>query len=299
MYAEEDTRRPTVCVIYPDTAPPARFVFLDILRGVESRLSPRRLCPFALPEPAEKSSLKQFLDASKPRVVVTLGRAATEAFERIEPSRPYVIGALDLSPQTRPSASGVSLSVDPQVVFERLKRIAPAVKRIFVVYDPSRDEWVITRAREVAASLGLELHAEAASDIVGSAPIYGRLIRSANSATDALWLTANSSLIGDVNLVGYLVEQSWLRRVIVFSNILEHARAGVLFSTYPDTEALGRRLGELAEEMERDPRKVPGIEPLHDIRLALNARVARHLGLLAGLELRQFDMVFGATETLP
>lgn len=299
-YAEEtDETRPTVCVFYPDVPPPNRLVFLDILRGIESRFSPQNLCSRALEEPTDRSSLKQYVAETRPRVVVTLGRVATQAFEATRLSLPQIIGALDLSPATRPSASGVSLTVDPEVLFQRLQRIVPTVKRVFVVYDPRRDSWIIERAKAAAASLGLELRAETASNIIESAPIYGRWVRSAKSATDAIWLTSNSSLAGDMNLVGYLIEKSWLRRVIVFSNILEHARAGVLFATYPDTENLGRRLGTMAEQAARTPDKPLGIEPLRDIRVAFNVRIARHLPFLPRIPVDDVDMVFGNTESEP
>ncbi|MGH8589590.1 MAG: hypothetical protein ACREXX_09740 [Gammaproteobacteria bacterium] len=50
----------------------------------------------------------------------------------------------------------MSLTVDPEVLFQRFQRIVPTVKRVFVVYDPRRDSWIIERAKAAAASLGLE-----------------------------------------------------------------------------------------------------------------------------------------------
>jgi len=113
-----------------------------------------------------------------------------------------------LGSASRASHSAVGLRCElngrSRSLFQRLQRIVPTVKRVFVVYDPRRDSWIIERAKAAAASLGLELRVETASNIIESAPIYGRWVRSAKSATDAIWLTSNSSLAGDMNLVGYL-----------------------------------------------------------------------------------------------
>jgi hypothetical protein len=53
-------------------------------------------------------------------VVVTLGRVATQSYEASGARVPQFIGALDVSPQTRPGASGVSLAVDPDRLFGQL-----------------------------------------------------------------------------------------------------------------------------------------------------------------------------------
>jgi putative ABC transport system substrate-binding protein len=246
--------------------------------------------------PADPARLRDFVDTQSPRVVVTLGRVATQAYEASGASVPQLIGALDVSPQTRPGASGVSLAVDPDLLFERLLAMAPTVKRVWVVYDPRRDAWVMERARRAAAAHGLELRAETASTLVEAAPKYGEYVRNARSGLDALWLTSNTALTHDPSLLSYLIEQAWLRRVILFSDTLEHAQAGMLFAPYPDTSALGQRLGEMALRLADAPDKPLGIEMLRDIKIALNARIARHLGLLRGpRDLDRFDLVLDAT----
>jgi ABC-type uncharacterized transport system substrate-binding protein len=130
---------------------------------------------------------------------------------------------------------------------------------------------------------------------VDAAPQYGEYVRNARSGLDALWLTSNTALTGDPSLLSYLIEQAWLRRVVVFSETLDHAQAGVLFAPYPDTQALGKRLGTLALQLAEEPGKPLGIEMLRDIKVAVNARIARHLGLLQGQEdLSRFDRVLDA-----
>jgi putative ABC transport system substrate-binding protein len=283
-------------VLYPDVPAPYRKVFKEIADGIAQSVDARPLCAMTLTNPADPARIRDFVNTQSPQVVVTLGRIATQAYEASGSVVPQLIGALDISLQTRPGASGMSLAVDPDLLFEQLLAIAPRVKRVLVVYDPRRDTWVMERARRAAAARGLELHMEAVSTLVEAAPKYGEYVRNARSGLDALWLTSNTALTRDPSLRSYLIEQAWLRRVILFSDTLEHAQAGMLFAPYPDARALGKRLGEMALRLADAPDKPLGIEMLRDIKIALNARIARHLGLLHGQkDLERFDLVLDAT----
>jgi putative ABC transport system substrate-binding protein len=281
-----------VGVLSPEVSPPYQEVFKEIADGIAQRVGADALCSMVLNNPADPARLQDFIHARSPQSVVTLGRVPTQAYEASGAGSPQLIGALDISPRTRRAASGVSLAVDPDRLFEWLRRVAPTVKRVWVVYDPRREAWVMERTRRAAAARGLELHAGTASTLLEAAPQYGEYVRRARRGLDALWLTSNRALTGDPNLLSYLIEQAWLRQVIVFSERLEDAQAGVLFASYPDTKALGRRLGALALRLAAEPSEPLGIEPLQDIKVAVNARVARHLGLIQGQEdLRRFDRV--------
>jgi putative ABC transport system substrate-binding protein len=285
-----------VCVLYPDVPPPYDTVFSDILKGLETAAIHRALCTRALEEAPNPSALALWVKREQPKVVVSLGRLAMQTFEATQTAIPQIIGAVDISPGTRPTATGISLAVDPEIVFTKLHAMAPTVRRVLVVYDPTHDAWVIERARQVAAQLGLEVQAEPASTLVEAAPKYARYARTATPETDAIWLTSNTALIDDPDLLAYLIEQAWARRIVTFSGTLQHVQSGVLFGTFADTQALGRRLAALAAQRIEHPNERLGIELLRDIRTAVNVRVARHLGLFKGHEdLRAFDRVIDAS----
>ena len=81
--------------------------------------------------------------------------------------------------------------------------------------------------------------------------------------------------------------------------LLDHAQAGALFAAYPDSRALGRRLGEMALKLAEHPGKPLSITPLRELKFALNVRVARHLGLVHGEDaLDRFDRVLDVTRGL-
>ncbi|MGH8655533.1 MAG: hypothetical protein ACREYE_26680 [Gammaproteobacteria bacterium] len=83
--------------------------------------------------------------------MITLGRLATRVFEASGSRIPSVVGALDISPETRPDACGISLAVDPGAMYDRLKRMAPGVKRVFFAYEPGHDGWLLEHAKKEAA----------------------------------------------------------------------------------------------------------------------------------------------------
>jgi putative ABC transport system substrate-binding protein len=242
---------PYVCVLYPKVEEPYARVTNEILKGIWERLSVPKPCTIELSEQADKHVVQSWLSSRAPSVVITLGRLATQLFETSGSRLPYVIGALDISPDTRPHASGISLAVDPGVMFDQLRNMAPMVKRVFLVYEPGHDHWLLERAKKDTSAYGLELHAEPAANVMQGAERYGHLVQIAEPHTDAIWLTLNNVIIDDHSLVPYLIEQAWYRKVIIVSNKLEHARWGVLFATYPNNRALGQRLAETALTLTR------------------------------------------------
>ncbi len=112
---------PQVCVLYPDVGEPYARITDEILNGIEEWLNAPKPCTLALPEQANKRAVQGWLAHHSPNLVITLGRLATRVFEASGSRIPFVVGALDLSPETRPDASGISLAVDPGVMFDRLR----------------------------------------------------------------------------------------------------------------------------------------------------------------------------------
>lgn len=284
-----------VIVLYPETDPPYRAVFAEIIAGIEQRLGTAKVRQYALPVDNDLSVLRGWLERQRAGAVITLGRAATQAYASTGLKIPQVIGALDLSPQTRPDATGISLAVDPALLFATLKSLVPTVKRVFVVFNPSRERWLIERAQQNAAAYGLTLIPLEASDLRSSARLFLQLVETAHPQTDALWLTMDSQIFDTEAMMPMLIEQSWNRHLVVFSSSLEQANLGVLFALYPDNQALGRRLAELALQLTQRPDRPPGIEPLRAIKRALNQRVAAHLNLAIDPSVeRQFNLIFPA-----
>ncbi|MFO1351548.1 MAG: hypothetical protein U1F68_13125 [Gammaproteobacteria bacterium] len=294
LLSDSATAAPPIVVLYPEASEPYRTVFNEMLEGIEQRLGAARVRRYALPERWDQDTLNRWLADSAAGAVITLGRVATQAYEHTALPWPQVIGALDASPQTRPRAAGISLAVDPELLFATLQRLAPAIRRVYVVYNPSRDRWIVDRARAATARHRLTLLAREAASLRDAANQFLALLRAAKPSEDAIWLLFDDQVVDTGTILPVIIEQSWQQRLLVFSNNLAHAKLGVLFALFPDNRALGEKLAEMAERLAADPAARPGIEPLRTIKRALNLRVADHLDLALDRALeRQFDLLLG------
>ncbi len=307
-----------VAVIYPQTEKPYSRVFDTILSGVESRVGTARLRRFLisertdpeiildgiesrtgtvelkrypLAESEDPNVLKRWLERQRPAAVITLGRSALNVFEKTDLNFPHVIGALDASPQTH-SGSGISLQVDPKLLFRVLKRLAPKVKRVWVVYNPDRHRWIFDLATQEAALQRLQLRAFEVKDVKAAAKAFWKILKEAYPETDALWLPMDNTIL-DSSVVPVIIEQSWYRRIVVFSNNLMHANMGVLFAVFPENHELGVALAEKALQV-AEGRRPQRIEPLRAIKTAVNLRVSKHLGISIDSAMRrEIDIFFG------
>ena len=281
-----------VAVLYPETEAPYRQIFAEILDGIQRGATGETVRSYALSEPPDAAGLRQWLDREKPAVTITLGRLATKIYETFGLGVPHVVGALDASPQQMPGRAGVGLAVDPALLFATLKQLVPTKRRVWVVFDPSYDRWLIDLAQQAASSSGLKLEALGARDLRESARQFTSVLQAADPATDAIWLVADARITDSETILPLVVEKSWQRRLLVFSNNLQHIKRGVLFGLFPDNTLLGQRLAELAERALRAPSAPSSIEVLHAVKRAINLKIAAHLDLAIDQALeRQFDLV--------
>lgn len=280
-------------IIYPTTDRHYRPIFDAIIAGAKDELSSvdvvytRPLAP--VPDVEALGAWLKQIDA---QVVITLGRRASDAYAKTGFSAQQIVGALDTSPQQR-STSGISLAVDPALLFETLRQVAPQVTRVLAVYDPDKDTWLAQHAERAAKAHSLELKLHTARDLREGATAFLHLIQSADPATDALWLPLNSSLVTVDDTMPFIVEESWRKRMVVFSHNLAHVDLGVLFALVPDNEAMGRRLAQIAKRALALGSASVTLEPLRDVKRAFNLRIASHLGLKPTTNtLRTFDIIY-------
>ena len=187
----------------------------------------------------------------------------------------------------------ISLSPDPALLFARMKTLRQSIKRVFVVYDPNFNGWLIKLAKDAAAAQGLELVAYAAEDMRSAVQFYQKFFSAADSRNDALWLPQDPTTVEESSILPLVLQNSWNQGIAVFSSNFGHVRRGVLFSLYPDNVALGKSLAGLAEDIlnsSGEPAR-RDMMPLRDVQSAVNLRTAKHLGINPG-RLKSFDTTF-------
>ncbi len=276
-------------VLHPELAGPYRNVVTEILQGVEeySHTRPRSV---VLAPMQETPDLRALLKAGKG--VIALGRQGLKLASSTELASGLVIGGVNPGSEGD-QLVGISMTPDPAQLLALLKNLLPGVRRVMVVYNPQNGEAQLRLAREAARTLGLDLSALEAGDLVSAARAYEALLSSSDGRRDALWLPQDATTIEETTLLPLILRESWSRNLPVFSSSVLHVKKGVLFGMYPDNLQLGRDLAALAVAQQSGEPLRRGMLPLSALRSALNSRTASHLGLnLSTSQQKQFDAIF-------
>jgi len=285
-----------VGVLYPVLREPYNKVFDTIIAGVEQQIG-QSVDRYALNKDYNATELGQKIKRQN-RVILALGVRGLKAAEEIKPDIPVVVGAVfpSASDSAKINHSGITLEPDPELLFRQLKAIAPRIKTVSVVYNPRINRSLIDRAERAAQHLGLTLEARPADDIRSAARTYKQILDTMNSRDNAIWLLQDATTADSDTILPLLLEEAWTRNLIVFSSSLIHAKRGALFSMYPNNLEMGRELGRLAQATLRGASSSDsGIAVLRALKVAVNVRTAKHLGInFSKRDEQSFDLIFPA-----
>jgi putative tryptophan/tyrosine transport system substrate-binding protein len=280
-----------IAVIYPDIGEPYRSVFAQIINGIEEKAK-GRVANFAVGPNVDVGELNNSLRRQDTRVVIALGRQGVKVASSLEGNFGMVVGGILMAPDNELRNLQVnSLSPDPALLFSRLKGMMPKVRRVFTVYDPRQNDWLIRLAKEAALSQGLELVAYEAQDLRSAMRAYQDILAAIDNSQDALWLPQDSTTVEESTVLPMVLKESWDNNLAVFSSSFGHVRRGVLFSLYPNNVDLGRHLAGSALDMMVSGTETSGMLPLREVLMAINLRTAKHLGLNTTRS-QSFDMTF-------
>lgn len=280
-----------VAVLYPEAGESFRGVFSKIIEGI-AEATGGRTRSYAVGANVDVGDLNAQLKRNDTKVVIALGRLGIKAASGLDRNIPVVVGAVVmLSEMENRTFTGINLSPDPSLLFAKLTALQPGVKRVFVIYDPRRNEGLISLAREAAKAYRLELVAQEATDLAAAAKLYQAVFASADPRKDAIWLPLDSTTVEESVILPLVLKASWERNMTVFSSSLLHVRKGALFALYPNNLELGRGLAHTALRiLAGEPKR--GIAPLRAVETAVNLRTASHLGLNLSYQQRIADLVF-------
>jgi len=249
-------------------------VFQAIIDGVAS-VPELRVKSYPLNENFNRDDLQRWLRREQIGGGIALGKWGFQAARDLDPDFPVIIGALQFAPG---ALSGISLAIDPDRAFALLKELMPATRRIWVVYSPKNNGWLMELAGRAAPKHGLELSAFAVNDMREAMRRYREILEAIRPGEDAVWLPLDDVSVNDDVILPMLLEASWSRNIVTFSSNLSHVQKGILLAIYPDNHALGQRLGEMIATYRRTA-TAPGVKPASDLLVAMNQRSAAHLGL--------------------
>jgi len=269
-----------IAVLYPDIGEPYHSAFSKMIAGMEEQAK-GRVTRIEIGTSPDKQDIASELRRQDVRVVVTLGRNGLKFAGNLDRSIGVVVGGVITVPEAEVRNFTVSsLTPDPAQLFARLQTFIPGAKRVFVVFDPGQNAWLMRLAKAAAAARGIELLAYEATDLKTALSHYQKIIAAMETGKDALWLPLDTTTVHETFVMPMVLKEVWGRHLTVFSSNTAHVRRGALFSLYPDATAVGRNLAEYALSY-----YAPGEPPLRSVMplkaslLSINVRTARHLGL--------------------
>jgi putative ABC transport system substrate-binding protein len=281
-----------IAVIYPEIGEPYRQVFDSILEGIDAKVG-TPVAKFPVRSDTDVGELKETLKRQNIKVAIALGRQGMTLATSLNNGIEVVVGGVLTVPESEARGQTViSLAPDPALLFARIKSMMPNTKRIYVVYDPTTNTWLMRLAREAARSLGMELVLHEAQDLRSAVKLYKSVFSLANRGRDVLWLPQDATTVEESSVLPLVLQESWNHNIAVFSSNSALVRRGVLFSLYPDNTGLGKSLAGLALGVlqSRDYVKL-GRMPLRDVKSAINLRTAKHLEIDSS-KLKDFDSTF-------
>ena len=182
------------------------------------------------------SDLKNGLDSEHVQVVIALGTSALAAAQQLPDKLRIVVGAVLMPPtENVRGVTGITLAPDPEILFDRLKLLAPGVQRVTVVYSQQHNEWLIERAREAARTRALELNALPASDIRASAIIYREVLDKLEHASEAIWLPQDDATVDESAILPLILKEAWNRNLIVIPSMPPMLKKALLWRCTPTT----------------------------------------------------------------
>lgn len=273
-----------VLAVIPEVSEPYRAVLDQIVDGMRMTTSVR-----VVQVSANARGGQSTLRTEEEKVAIALGATAVQMADPLTARLPLVVGAI-VTPVGTPPLPGVSLETDPAALFQRLTQLLPTIRTVHWLYRPERSGWMLESAKTAARRHNLRLVALAVDNARSATQRYQEILDSADSRTDAVWLSQDPALIGTDSTLPDVLGRAWARNIVIFSGSVQHVAHGVLFALYPNNTAMGQHLARLA--LARAGGSTAGFEPNRNVLSAINRRTAEHLGIAFALD--HFDLVLPA-----
>lgn len=262
-------------VVYPEAPEPYREAFAQMVDGI-ARATRQPLLQKVVAAATTPEEFRGWLNgAGRDRTVVLLGHKAVSLYGRDPPpGRAVVVGGISAPPGQTP-LPGVSLTLDPALYLRTLRELLPDIRRV-VVYGNAEERPWIARVERAAADARIEVESVVVADDFDVARRLATTFDALDPKTTALWFGRNTLTLNPDLLYSYVLEQTWDRGIAAFSETVALAKYGLLFALYPDYAEVGAEIGALVRQGARPA----GLRFSRAARLALNARTARHLGVV-------------------
>lgn len=250
-----------ILVFYPMDNKSLGTVYTSTIKGIKNKVD--RLIFFEIPETASLTDIQAEIDRHHPDKIIALGNQAVDIINKSNYRNQALAGLMYFAPSEH---KGVSLALDSRVLLKYLQRLAPRIKRVFIVQNSNRR--VISRFSSTMTSSPLLVNRES-NDSLTNMRILGKLLEQEATADDAILLPAHipKDILYEVSKI------AWDKNIMLLSTNLTHLEYGAMLVFYPNLVALGEQLGDLANQ------QTITYETVKSVDISLNKRVAQHLGI--------------------
>lgn len=233
----------------------------------------------------DSSGLIKKIRTKRPDLILTIGLRALNHVRGVK-NVPIVYSMVS-NPQPLPSGenniTGVSMNISAKKQLSVFIKGIPAIKRIGIVYDPSRTSRLFADASEAASSLGITVVSRAVQDPKDVPSVIKGMI----DKIDAFWMLPDATVITPEALK-YLFLTSVENNVPVLTFSEKYIEKGALISLNIDANDIGQQACEMARNIINgaDIKDIPESSPRKAV-VSFNARAAEKMGITVNTDIMQ------------
>lgn len=288
MFVQAKTVQANTAIFQPASSNSSKSIFFQISGQLQKSKYTQGI-PYLIDTNSSVKSARAWLLKNNVKYIVTLGSPslifAKSASKDLDIK--IIAGGITNIPTGH---SGVSLTASPTAFFKRLKRYAPDVRKVSLVFSEEKNGWWIKEAKQQAKKNKIKLQLYPITSIKEGVRSYKRIMDQAQSGKEAVWIPL-VDLVPNKIIMSIVLKKAWVKEITVFSNNPAHVKQGALFSLYPDNTNLADQLIKVVRTLKAKDKRI--ISPTIEVKTALNVRTARHLGLnLSSADLLQFDRIY-------
>lgn len=187
----------------------------------------------------------------------------------------FVLNPADAIKSRSPHITGIDINIPPEEQFNALLQVVPQVKRIGVIYDPSKSQSIINEAETAAKKLGISL----VSRKIDSKSEAINAITMMEGNVDAIWMAPDTTAITPES-IKYMLLFAFRNRIPLIGISDKYVKDGVLLALSFDSEDIGRQAGEIANSILSggDIKKFSLVKP-RTFKFSINLNTAEKIGI--------------------
>jgi putative ABC transport system substrate-binding protein len=263
--------------------------YREVLSGFAAQAPDLELARFSLDGSAKKADeVMEQVKARKPALILALGPLAANAARRATDDIPIVFAMVPNYEKyglEAKNVTGIALTRPLEDQLGAIRALAPAAKKVGVLYSPEYSQALIDQASAAAQKLGLQLRAEKLGkrDAAEAAPALAE-------AVDALWLIADRGT-ATVSATAALISASKKSKVPLFALTEGQVREGALLAFTASPLAIGNQAARLSARIAQEHVNAGALAvlPPSGLDAWVNLGTARALGLDAAFSARLLD----------